>query len=211
MEHDLGSPSPNPPQLDIPMNITDPIPDLRWYAGVSKQRGVTVRCGYATARACPRFYQSLSLMAQAGSTEISKSEDSKLLKFWKKSDLWPNTAEQRTALLVSGETPTMFTRFCPEVVYERFGYFATYLDSYADDIDREAAYARLKREGAPPLDPRWQWQTVQAQHYTECPVYSVLIKRGPASPPLPWWREHGVAVAGMVVALVSVLAKCAGT
>ncbi|WP_316348916.1 hypothetical protein [Desulfuromonas acetoxidans] len=60
------------------------IPDLSWYAGVSQKKNLFARCPFATVESCPRYYQSLSLSAQTGATEIPAKEDERLLKKWKK-------------------------------------------------------------------------------------------------------------------------------
>ena len=199
---------------------TPTTPDIRWYAEVSDRRGVAVRCPHATVESCPRFYQSLSLLGEAGSTKIPLDEDERLLAFWKKSDVWPRTAEQATAVSGAEGSPFSFSQFCPEVLYERFGYFVTYLARYSDEIDRDAAYLHLKEAGTPPGHPRWNWQSATEQHYTECPVYSVLSAR-PIRPPTesaapktsepPWWRKYIAEIStAIVVALIGTLAKCAG-
>ena len=91
------------------------IPDLKWYASVSEKRGVAVRCPFATVEACPRFYQSLSLLGNAGSTKIPQAEDERLLEKWKKSDLWPRTEELATSIAGADGKRSMFSNFCPEV------------------------------------------------------------------------------------------------
>lgn len=185
------------------------IPDLRWYTQISGFRKVPIRCPHATVEACPRYYQSLSLLRHAGCTAIPEEEDKRLLMKWKASDLWPRTMEQATS--VDGEQQ-MFTKFCPEVTFDRFGYFATSLGRYVDEIDSEAAHKRLQAEGAPHDDPRWSWFIMTAQHYTACPTYSVLSHRAnspsDAEPekPEPWLRKHFwelvTAVVGAIVTAV---------
>ena len=153
------------------MNHIDP--NIHWYTGISRERGVRPRCPFASVHRCPRFYQSLSLLGGAGSTKIAPSEDQRLSKRWKKSDLWPATDEQATSIMGSPGRP-IYSNFCPEVAYEQFGLFAVSFARYADEIDSDAAHAQLGRHGAPPTDWRWAWSSVAPLHYTECPLYSPL-------------------------------------
>ena len=192
-------------------------PDLRWYSEISDRRSVSVRCPFAAVETCSRFYQSLSLLGNAGSTKIPSNEDERLLKYWKKSDLWSRTAEQGTAILGADGNPFSFSRFCPETLYDRFGYFVTYLARYSDEIDREAAYPELKEQGTPSGHPRWNWQSAVEQHFTECPIYALISARQKSGPTHsniqepPWWRKHLAEIfAAIVVALVGFLAKCTG-
>lgn len=163
-------------------------PGLTWYHDAGTARGVQGRCPFATVEACPRYYQSLSLLGQAGSTAIPEEEDERLLALWKKSDLWPRTREQATSIF-GGEPdkPALYSQFCPEVAFDRFGYFVSQLGRYADEIDYDSAHRRLTAERASSDDPRWQWQSVTAQHFTDCPLYPVLKMRSvlPASSPMP--------------------------
>lgn len=184
------------------------IPDLKWYAAISERRGVPIRCPFATVEACPRYYQSLSLMAGAGSTSIPEAEDARLLKMWKKSDLWPRTDEQATATFGPSGNPSLFSRFCPEVTYDRFGHFASGLSRYGDENDIGFAHEALGKEGAGRGDPRWSWSHCEPQHYTDCPIYSVLIHRKGAEKKPPWWREHlAKIVVGIVLAIVGYIIK----
>src|SRR6266568_1016308 len=151
--------------------------DLKWYTALSAQKNAHPRCPFATAGSCPRFYQSLALLGRAGSTSIEPEEDERLLKKWQKNDLWPKTREQETSILGSENESKLFNHFCPEVSYERFGYFASFLGRYADTLDSELAQERLSREGIPTEDWRWYWASVVSMHYTDCPLYSVLAHR----------------------------------
>lgn len=184
-------------------------PDLQWCTERSNENGVNVRCPFATVDSCPRYYQSLSLLGKAGSTEIAKDEDKKLLAKWKKSDLWPRTGEYATSVSGPVGNPRHFANFCPEVAFDRFGYFATQLSGYVDEIDVGIVHRRLAKESALPNDSRWAWDSITAQHYTECPIYSVLIYRAKTSKDsvaqaeLPWWRKHLVElIVGLLVTVV---------
>lgn len=157
-------------RLATKMNI---IPNLRWYLEQSTLKNTSPRCPFATVRSCPRFYESLSLLGDAGSTKIPEKEDKKLLKKWKGSPLLPATKEQATS--ISGYEDNHFGNFCPEVSFERFGLFATNLDKYADAIDKDFAHSNLSKIKATPHDWRWFWSNIQPQHYSECPLYSVLL------------------------------------
>jgi hypothetical protein len=188
-----------------------PKPDQKWYSEVGAARGVQGRCPYATIETCPRFFQSLSLLGEVGSTRIPKEEDDRLLAAWKKSDLWPRTEEQGTGVWGGGSS---FSNFCPEVTFDRFGYFATSLSRYSDEIDSGSAHERLAAQGAPAGHPLWSWQHATAQHFTDCPIHSVLNARPhtlvstPMAAEPPWWREHlwKLITAG-VVAIIGILAK----
>ena len=190
--------------------MTD-IPNREWYGKLSQERGVAFRCPFATVESCPRYYQSLSLLGEAGSTKIAEAEDERLCKRWKSSDLWPRTDEQATGLF-GGEpgNPSIYSNFCPEVTFERFGYFATTLTKYGDEIDSGFAHKRLANQGAPRGDPRWSWESCAGQHFTECPIYAVLSHRSksPLAKSEPWWRKYlAEIVVAVVVAIVGIIAK----
>ncbi|SDG25242.1 hypothetical protein SAMN05216603_1011 [Pseudomonas benzenivorans] len=183
-------------------------PDLTWCSRISAKKNLSIRCPFATAKTCPRYYQSLSLMGDIGSTKIPEKEDKKLLKKWSNSDLWPLTGEYASSIFKANTKFSMACNFCPEVMYDRFGYFCTSLSSYADEIDADAAHKSLSRSGVESSDPRWQWASVTAQHYTECPVYSVLQHRALSSEGKvePWWRQHlAEIVVGIVVAIATTI------
>lgn len=197
--------------------LSNEIPNSEWSADVSRSRGVVVRCPFATVEACPRFYQSLSLLGGAGFTKIPEAEDERLLKYWKASDLWPRTNEQATSTFGEPGNPSMFSNFCPEVTSGSFGFSATFLARYADEIDVDSAHRRLTRDGAPVAHPGWTWASCAGQHFTDCSIYSVLVHRSknPASvvptKPEPWWRKYLAEIfVAIAVAIVGVLAKLFG-
>ena len=173
--------------------MSNVIPDMDWYATLSQQGGVQPRCPFATVKACPRFYASLLLLGEAGgSTTIEPRENKRLKKHWEKTDLWPRTAEQDSSYF-GRKGHYSFSNFCPEVSFERFGYFASGLYRYSDDLDTDLAHERLGKEKAPANDPRWAWVSVTPLHYTECPLYSVLVHRSAHSDsraPVYKWLER---------------------
>lgn len=151
-------------------------PDLRWYTCISERKAITPRCPFATVERCPRSYQSLSLLGEVGiSSKIAPAEDQRLLEAWSKTDVWPKTMEQQTAVASSDGEHHLFSNFCPEVSFETFGLFAVSLSRFADEIDRNARHQDLSMSGtAHGRDWRWNWEYAQEQHYTDCPLYSVL-------------------------------------
>ena len=159
-----------------------PNPDMDWYAGVSWVRNVTPRCPFVSVGRCPRYYQSRSLLGQAGSTKIEPDEDERLKTIWEESDLWPRTAEEETSITRIGEETRGFENFCPEVSYERFHLFASYLHRYSDEIDIEFAHQQLGRAGVAGTNWQWTWSSVSPMHFTECPLYSPLTS-GSGLPP----------------------------
>lgn len=192
------------------------LPNLDWYSRISQAKELAIRCPFATVEACPRFYLSLSLSAKTGATEISEKEDMRLTKKWKSFDLWPRTNEYAPSVSRSDSRLPTISNFCPEVTFERFGYFSTFLSTHADEIDAHAAHSLLKQEKALPSDPRWVWRGIVPQHYSDCPLYSVLhyrsvnVRERAAEP--PWWRQHlAEIIVGIIVAVAAtILTKLAG-
>ncbi|MBS0336460.1 MAG: GGDEF domain-containing protein [Proteobacteria bacterium] len=168
-----------------------PTPDLDWYIRISDRRDTALRCPFATVDQCPRYYQSLHLLGHAGSTKIPEKEDARLTEKWEKSDLWPRTDEYCTSL--SGPKdhryPSSFSNFCPETLYDRFGYFVTHLSKYHDEEDQAALHRRLEKDNAPAGHPLWSWGGASPQHFTECYLYPILSRRGESSSSRPDKRE----------------------
>jgi len=168
--------------------MSEPIPDMRWYVRKSKNLGLWSRCPFATTHDCPRYYQSLSLLGDAGCTKIEEKEDKKLLAKWNRHALWPKTLEQSTGISSTDNRPSSYHHFCPEVAYDTFHYFATFLAKYTDEIDSELAQKRLSIEDAKSTDPRWFWQFITPQHYSECPLFAPLARadaRSQQATPVP--------------------------
>lgn len=148
------------------------ISNLDWYTKKSEDRGLTVRCPFATVEKCPRYYASLSLLGEVGCTKIEPTEDKRLLAFWEKSDLWPRTLEQGTSVSNNGKS---IGNFCPEITLDQFGHSVTSFYKYIDNIDSEFAHKQLEKIEAPSNDERWFYEYHKSQHYSECPIYAVLM------------------------------------
>src|SRR5258707_13677577 len=77
---------------------------------------------------------------------------------------------------------------CPEVSFERFGWFASQLIGYHDEVERDESLQRLVAELAAEKavdvdlvniedNPNWKWgwKSVAPRHYTECALYAPLM------------------------------------
>jgi hypothetical protein len=106
----------------------------------------------------------------------------------------------------SGEKMSIFSNFCPEISFDSFGYFATFLSRYADELDTDMAHERLGRQHADVNDWRWQWSRIIPMHYSACPLYSVLTKPQAISKPRLSPLLSGVVGARQIGVLVC---KCA--
>lgn len=147
---------------------------MEWYTAVGEKRGVDARCPFASVHRCPRYYESISLLAAASGSGLDEREDRKLLRKWKKSQLWPVAGGQAASIAGDPGNPSVYSNFCPEVTYEHFGIFAAFLARYGDEIDSGVSHAHLAKEGAPNGDWRWRWSNAQPMHFTECPLHSPL-------------------------------------
>jgi len=109
-------------------------------------------------------------MGHAGSTEIDTVQDHELKVRWEKTDLWPITAEYAVAQSGTPEKKS-FTRFCPEVIYDRFGLFTENLCPYDDEIHRDRL---LKLKGPAIRDWEYNWSNHKELHYSDCNMYALL-------------------------------------
>ncbi len=141
--------------------------DFAWYSAESQKQKLPPRCPIAHAELCPRYYSSAVLLGEVGHFAKFPSERrSSLDRKWKAFESAPPE-----------ELPSRFpgdnlNHFCPEVSGDRFGYFASDLYAYSDEIDRASDKKDYRDEGNfGQYDPNWQ--TVRPCHYTECREYSI--------------------------------------
>ena len=151
------------------------VPNFEWYSSKSREAKLAPRCPIAHCELCPRYYASVWLLGNAHlTTEISREDQQRLDKKWE--PFKSTIAEEDASMTRVGERRRLgsVSNFCPEVSKQMFGLFASGLSKYADDIDRDAAHARLERQNAERDDPRWIWASVTPRHYTECREYSIF-------------------------------------
>ena len=110
------------------------------------------------------------MLGRHGLAEISPEKDKELKEKWEKSDLWPITLEQATSVS-GGPGRHKFSKFCPEVLYNRFGLFAEKLIPHPDEYTLERL---IEMKGS--LRDSWEvnWALFKELHYSNCPLYSVL-------------------------------------
>lgn len=160
-------------------------PQIEGYTAVSQSKGLPPRCPFAAVDRCPRYFQSLALLRHTGATGMNAEQEERLEEMWKSSGLWPAISEQATSLLGPPGDPHMFSHFCPEVAYLRYGIFASDFASYPDAVDAELAHKALVREGVSRNDLRWHWAYAREVHYSECPLYSPLTREVPGKQSAP--------------------------
>jgi len=150
-------------------------PDLDWYREKSLKNGVSTRCPYANMRTCPRYYFTWSLLGEYDiATKMDEVEDEKILAMWKESPLFPSLGEQDTYISGCDGRMSSMSNACPEVSYDVFGLFASFLSRYSDEVDISEAHKRLEAEATVSSDWRWNWQFVHQAHYFDCSLYSSI-------------------------------------
>ena len=155
------------------MNMVNP--NIEWYLSKSKSARVTPRCPIASAELCPRYYCSLSLLSDNEiTTKITEKDRARLDKKWE--PFKPTIIEEEPDIIRVDNKFAGVRNFCPEVSFDRFGYFASSIHRYADELDIDLAHKRLAEDGVNSTDPHWSWSTVTPLHYTECREYSILIE-----------------------------------
>ena len=151
--------------------------DLSWYYDQSKKTpGLPLRCPYASPDRCPRNYESLYLVDQIGGTSLDPKVIERLDKRWSGSTLTSVLAEQAPSVANAGGQFSTLNHFCPEVTYDTLGWFAKHIHRYVDEIDRDQAHTKLRKEGIDSNDSRWTWSSIRPMHYSECPSYALLLK-----------------------------------
>src|SRR5260370_40343197 len=109
-------------------------PDLKWYTEISATKKLSPRCPFASVHRCPRYYASTAHLGEVGvTTSMDPEEKQRLLEKWKHTDVWPATDEHAAQVIGSEGKPSHFFNFCPEVSFDRFGWFASNLSRYADE------------------------------------------------------------------------------
>src|SRR5687767_9513860 len=122
-----------------------PIPDFEWYSAISGKGKLPPRCPLASSDKCPRYYSSLWLLGKAGViTKISAEDEARLDKKW--SEFQPSVREEEASVSHWDGKFSSVSNFCPEVAERVFGFFASGLYAYADELDRESAHKRLAEE-----------------------------------------------------------------
>ena len=151
-------------------------PNIDWYRNISNANMLPPRCQFSSIYRCPRNFQSIALISDSGlTTRLDLKTDRKLQKRWRKSEFWPKQKEEETSIAISGTVICSYNRFCPEVMYDNFGYFCDHLSYYRDDIDRDIVYKKLKKISTDKNDWRWKYSTLNIIHYSECKYYSYLL------------------------------------
>lgn len=131
-------------------------PDIEWYAAVSERKHITARCPNATVNRCPRYFESVSLLADAGiTTKLSRTTHDAVLAKWESHELWPVTGETATSIS-GGAKLSCFSNFCPEASFDTFKLFASTLIDFYDSLDRANREQQLEREGMP-TGKDWRW------------------------------------------------------
>lgn len=144
-------------------------PDFAWYSAESRKQGLPPRCPIAHAELCPRYYESIWLLGKEGLiTRIPSERDASLERKWK---VFGSVIAEEGASVWGDEKRKNLDHFCPEVSYEIYSYFASHLNEYPDELDREIAYKLYKRGEIKHFDARWQG--ISPHRYTECREYSI--------------------------------------
>lgn len=149
------------------------IPDRNWYIEKSKDEGVPAKCPYAHHKKCPRYWETTSLLMEAGVISgISQEDDQAALQYWKDNQMLAELDEDKTTA-IRGEHSGVdgMYRACPEVIFKFMGYYSDNLYKYVDDIDRVCGHKLMEREG---LQNSWRskWMFLQEAHYLDCEVYN---------------------------------------
>lgn len=123
------------------------------------------------------------------------------------------TAEDEPSVTSSGDKASFFD-FCPEVIGDRFGWFAKSLAPHSDDIDVAAAHDWLSQNGIT-NSPYFTWAVCTPQHYSDCPTHSLLDNEKPMPQRAasdnreeePWWKRHWLlAWIGLGIAALTLIA-----
>jgi len=151
-------------------------PTLEWYKSISAKHNLTPRCPFANIYKCPKYYDSLYLLEGTGATSMTDEDIKELDKYWKEIKLKFGLKEEMPSIARKGDKFSFLTNFCPEVTFLRFDYFASRLSEFANEIDKDVRHTELEKRNIGIEDWRWYWSSIAPQHYTDCPLYSILLK-----------------------------------
>ena len=151
-------------------------PTLEWYKSVSAKYNLPPRCPFANSYKCPKYYDSLYLLEGTGATSMTDEDIKELNKYWEERKLKFALKEEVPSIARNGDRFSYLTNFCPEATFLRFGYFASHLSEFADEIDRDIKHKELGKRNIDTDDWRWYFQYLTPQHYTDCLFYSILLK-----------------------------------
>lgn len=183
---------------------------FKWYSGESQRLGLPPRCPIASADLCPRYFESLEALTKGGHfTEIPRDHAARLSRKWEMfqaamsedmpevQDYPPERDEEGGEIQHAGRMPVQTVdAFCPEVSYDRFGYFASGLYGYCGpdqgELDRHTDHEEYKRDGT--LD-QWDsnWWSVVPKHYSECREYSIHTNFAKGAPAKGRSQRKGIS------------------
>ncbi|NTV05179.1 MAG: hypothetical protein HGA59_01535 [Chlorobiaceae bacterium] len=155
--------------------MNDIIPDIVWYTEVSKKCKVTPRCPFAFLELCPQYFRSYDVLRTIDHQfDIEEDKYKRLDAKWTEYNQLTNDEMQ----MAHGSCNSYIVNFCPEITYNAYGYFASYLGKYADHIDEEQNIKILKRKGVIDNHPGFKsWGFIKEKHFTECSFYSLIKTR----------------------------------
>jgi hypothetical protein len=118
---------------------------IEWYTGVSATKKLAPRCPFALVDRCPKYYESAAVLAEVGLTApLPPADTARLDQKW---NGWMSPIPEQSASVFSADDSVRgIWNICPEIGFEIFGYFATLLHKYADEIDLDFAHRRLSAE-----------------------------------------------------------------
>jgi 5-methylcytosine-specific restriction endonuclease McrA len=72
-------------------------------------------------------------------------------------------------------TISRWSHCCPEITFDCYGAFSS-SGSFIDSEDRRMRDSELKKQNALPDDWRWQYNSLQPSHFSDCREYSILSR-----------------------------------
>ena len=148
------------------------VPDSSWYRKKSSETDAPFSCPYANVYKCHRYYASIYMLGEVKMiTSIDDDKKIDLDAFWAESDLLPVVEEDDTGISGFEGKASSFSNFCPEVSFTYFGYYASYLARYVDEIDSDVGHRIAALENIT-NDWRYEWGFLTECHFLDCSVYS---------------------------------------